>query len=548
MQDTCKIVEASHDSKVLGFVLGANNGRVNHFQSALANAQAMHEAIDLVGDSAVEVVLKSECAGVAKVVHILRATGDRLSQEALASVDESLRVSLGQSLGGDIAGNAWSQAQCPFNQGGLGWTSAADLALPAFIASRVSSRPAVVEMFAKLEAAGLGLSAQLQEVYDKRLDAASARLAATLPVDLADAVGEIIERGREQTESRWRAECGEDGPVAPTVLDPTPAVEALAAGNARPRGAVASPERDEDEPGNGGTGHKAVRLQRDLMHLKGQARTRNLMASLRIGNRQADVARLTDLLSDQQDRSWLWSINKSVDACLEPRLYSVAVRLMLGAEMVSDDALCGGCGKRVLDPCAAHATCCHGAAVTIGHNRIRDLLAMGFAVADPATSIEPAGLVASKPDLRPADILTRSVRPSGFAAIDVGVASPHAAYAGDDCLDAMRQRKLAHYGEAVLDELAAEGIEYTPALISCYGRRSTTLSRLICTAALRAARVRGLACGTAIEARWKRSVAVEVWRRAACLVLRCFPWPERCGRILGPDESEFAVSGWLPRD
>lgn len=101
-----------------------------------------------------------------------------------------------------------------------------------------------------------------------------------------------------------------------------------------------------------------------------------------------------------------------------------------------------------------------------------------------------------------------------------------------DCFDAMRQRKLCHYRDAVLNELAAEGIENTPAVISCYGRRSTTLSRLIRTAALRAARVRGLACGCAIEARWKRSMAVVFWRRAACLVLWCHPWPERCCRIL----------------
>ena len=172
---------------------------------------------------------------------------------------------------------------------------------------------------------------------------------------------------------------------------------------------------------------------------------------------------------------------------------------MLGADMADGNALCGGCGKKVLDAKCVHATCCHGAAVTIGHNRIRDVLAMGFAVADPATNIEPLGLVPSRPSLRPADILTRSVRSSGLAAVDVGVASPHAAYAGDDCLDSMRQRKLDHYGTAVLEELESEGIQYTPALISCYGRRSTTLSLLLHSATLRAARVRGLASGAAIE-------------------------------------------------
>ena len=282
------------------------------------------------------------------------------------------------------------------------------------------------------------------------------------------------------------------------------------------------------------------------MRLKGKARVRTMMAALQNENRQADLARLAELLSPEQDRSWLWSINNAVDPCLEPRLCSVAVRLMLGAELVGEDTVCGGCGKKVLDVRGYHATCCPGAAVTIGHNRIRDVLAMGFAVGDPGTVIELAGLVPSNPSLRPADILTRSARASGHVAIDVGVASPHAAYAGEDCLDAMLARKQRHYGDAVLDELSAEGISYIPALISCYGRRSTTLSSLLHSAALRAARVRGLACGAAIESRWKRSLACEVWRRAACLVLRCLPWPERSCWILGPGEAEFAASGWVP--
>ena len=186
--------------------------------------------------------------------------------------------------------------------------------------------------------------------------------------------------------------------------------------------------------------------------------------------------------------------------------------------------------------------------MAIGHNRIRDVLAMGFAVAYPSTSIEAAGLVPSNPALRPAGILTGAARPSGLAAVDVGVASPHAAHAGDDCLDSMLLRKRNHYGHAVPEELSSEGVEYPPALVSCYGRRSTTLSSLIRSAALRAARVRGLASCAAIDARWKRSLACEVWRRAACLVLRCLPWPERSCWILGRGGAEVAVSGWLPQD
>ena len=310
-----------------------------------------------------------------------------------------------------------------------------------------------------------------------------------------------MDTGREQAERRWQQTCGGIDALAPTALDPTAAEEDRTRSRLRPHGRDSETGPEADEPGSFGSAHAAASIQRSLVQLKGQAKLRSLKASLQRDNRQVDLARLAELCNPEQCRSWLWSINKAVDPCLEPRLYSVAVRLMLGVDFVSGDSSCGGCGKKILDAQASHATCCHGAAVTIGHNRIRDVLAMGFAVSDPATTIEPAGLVPSNPALRPADILTRSARESGYAAVDVGVASPHAAYAGDDCLDSMLLRKKDHYGDAVLDELSAEGISYTPALISCYGRRSTTLSSLLHSAALRAARVRGLACGAAIEAR-----------------------------------------------
>ena len=103
VRDTCKVQASTDNPKVLGVVLGSAGGRTAHFESALARAQALHKAIDSVNDPAVEVVLKSECAGVSKVMHILRATGDLVAPAELSSIDERLRVSLGTSLSGDIA-------------------------------------------------------------------------------------------------------------------------------------------------------------------------------------------------------------------------------------------------------------------------------------------------------------------------------------------------------------------------------------------------------------------------------------------------------------
>ena len=121
----------------------------------------------------------------------------------------------------------------------------------------------------------------------------------------------------------------------------------------------------------------------------------------------------------------------------------------------------------MLDAQGCHSLCCLGSESTIGHNKLRDAIALGMAVVDPSTVTEAPGLVPSRPELRPANVLTRAARPNGLAAVDVGVASPEAAGAGDDCLEAMATTKYAHYGPAVLAELREAGIEYIPATVSC---------------------------------------------------------------------------------
>ena len=76
------------------------------------------------------------------------------------------------------------------------------------------------------------------------------------------------------------------------------------------------------------------------------------------------------------------------------------------------------------------------------------------------------------------------------------------------------------------EELQAAGIEYAPATVSCVGRRSRTLSNILHVAAVKAARVRGLASHKWLLQRWHRSISVEIWRRAAAMILRCLPKPE----------------------
>jgi hypothetical protein len=250
--------------------------------------------------------------------------------------------------------------------------------------------------------------------------------------------------------------------------------------------------------------------------------------------RHADLRRLAELrASEDQERSWLWAIRRGSEPTLAPADYSLAVRAMLGATVLSQPMVCGGCGSRVMDVQGRHALCCLGAETTIGHNRLRDVIAMGLAMADPGTVVEPLGLVPSMPQLRPADVLSRAGLEQGLMAGDIGITSPEAGGAGTDCVEAMALHKKEWYGDAVLAELQAQAITYQPLVVSCFGRRSRVLTTLLRDAALRASRTRDGPTAAALLRRWQRAVACEVWRRTAAMVRRCLPRP-----AAGPEGEE----------
>ena len=133
------------------------------------------------------------------------------------------------------------------------------------------------------------------------------------------------------------------------------------------------------------------------------------------------------------NHEWLWQTAPGLGACFTPVEYVTAVRLRLGAAGPDEPAICGRCGGALLDASAAHALCCANGVV--GHNAVRDELHAAARPCDPSAEIEPLGLIPSHPTLRPADVLTSAALPGRLAALDVGVASPHAASAGDDCTE-----------------------------------------------------------------------------------------------------------------
>ena len=205
-----------------------------------------------------------------------------------------------------------------------------------------------------------------------------------------------------------------------------------------------------------------------------------------------------------------------------PVEYVTAVRLRLGGAGLEEFALCGRCVASLIDASAAHALCCANSVV--GHNSVRDELHAAASCCDPSAEIEPLGLIPSRPLLRPADILSSAALPGRLTAMDVGVASPHAAGAGADCTQSMVLIKKVFYAP-FFAELRSGGITYMPVIWSAYGRPHPDAVRVLSAIARATARRRGSHDFRVLAQRLAARVASALWRRAANMVLACWPAP-----------------------
>ena len=112
------------------------------------------------------------CA-VPRANHTLRTVPPALCREYAKAHDDAVWSSCcelfapdGVDVGADSLARA--VASLPGAAGGLGLRESSLVALPAFIASRVASRPLVVEMVSHLESAGIVSTAQCLDAYDLR--------------------------------------------------------------------------------------------------------------------------------------------------------------------------------------------------------------------------------------------------------------------------------------------------------------------------------------------------------------------------------------------
>ena len=401
---------------------------------------AKRQAIASLNHPAAELVLTRTCADVCNITYWMRCYGDRVPAETCEQFDLQLRRSLEDTLGGGLHDAAWWQATLGVKNSGLGLRTAHDSCLPAFIGSRVSARPLVESMLQQLQAAGLGTVSDLLTSYDARTDAAVSVFLESLPENARGEARLEIDYGYEAARKSWalmqsdEARSGADaifedaGRVAPSSLRQ---IGSASIGLVQDAGA-------EDAEHPFGIKFQTPRVQSWLSRIVDSVSAQGIRDHYEQLEEFFDVERLDDLRHAETDHSWLWSLSAQQGIIVEDRNEFVeAVRVRLGGGGPPATSLCTCCGQRSLDRSGAHASCCAPGESTRGHNATRDVLYEFAAPADPSAEKEPEFLIPSRPRDRPADVLTSAV-PGCVAALDVGIASPAAAAAGDDAAQAMR--------------------------------------------------------------------------------------------------------------
>ena len=205
--ETCRIRSATSAPKVLGCKLGDDEVVTNHFLDTCADAEKVREAISVLESAQCELFLQRRCLDVGKVAYLLRCNGDRVRDGALLKFDAALRGGTEDAIHGRLRDSGWVHATLGVDAGGLGMKEASVIALPAFISSRVTSRPLVEEMCRHAETEGIGTVGQCMAAYDARTQAAYTRWLGTLPAGVHDTVLAAVEAAGAAAVRRWRCWC-----------------------------------------------------------------------------------------------------------------------------------------------------------------------------------------------------------------------------------------------------------------------------------------------------------------------------------------------------
>ncbi len=509
-----KLLDSEGGATALGAPFGGAEFLHAEVQEVVAKAARTRAAIAQIDHAATEIVLTRQCADVAKLSYHLRLNGDRIQESALRAFDGDVRAAVEASLGGAVGDDSWMQACLGVTKGGLGLRSAANIALASFVASRVTSRPHVREMAGHLEEAGLATVAVVMRAYDDRTECALEALVSLLPSARGGELIDTVAAAAANSEAVW-ARLFDDEAAGP--LDDAPR-------RPGPRGIGATltpPDEDEDSehPDNSG-GSRAVRLQRLILAFMDEQHEEQLRNMHVAAGRSSAMMRLEELADPETDHAWLWHLSKHRGPVLQSDEYVEALRVRLGCAGPAEPVACALCNAALFDSAGAHAHCCSTAEATRGHHAVsREVLGVAKQL-DPSSEHEAPGLIPGT-RLRPADVLTGALG-HGLTALDVGIASPDAQHAGDDCRATMYAEKVAYYAPHG-DALGRQGIDYQPLIWSAYGRPHPRTTTILRTLSRKLARRRGCSDAERRYRRLRAAIATEIWRRAAKQVFACWP-------------------------
>ncbi len=130
-----ELLRAPLTSKALLRARSAEITTVKHLADGLDTLQS-HAALSLL----------KNCLATPKLVYLLKCSPTWRDSALLQEIDSIVRPGLESILNVEIGDDTWMQASLPVFQGGLGTRGAQDLAIPAYLASIVSTSDLVSEI------------------------------------------------------------------------------------------------------------------------------------------------------------------------------------------------------------------------------------------------------------------------------------------------------------------------------------------------------------------------------------------------------------------
>ncbi|CAK0854119.1 unnamed protein product, partial [Prorocentrum cordatum] len=449
--NACKILPPSAGAEMLGPPIGDADFVGAFVREMTHEVGQLHAALRELERPAAELVLGRCCADVAKISHFLRTVGDVVPDEVTAAFDLQQRAFVEEALSGHVSEEKSAQA----------------LARLAFVASR-----RFVEDLRRLD--GLrDLVNRAMARYDRQTQEAQRAVEAGL---LDEHVREVRELCR-----------GADAAALASFAQVSGGQASHNGGAAVPEGAAAGTV-DEDCAALRGGPHQ---LQRRMAVVCDCQRLGDLCGRFAAQGKWENLRRLKELGGPAANADWMWRPTEKHGPVVQAEMYAIALQARLGAIIVEKATVCRGCGAAILDQQACRASCCTRAEATRGHKEMRDAVFVLAQSADASAETEVEGHCPDAPTLRPADIYALSSQTGLRSTIDIGVAPPRSQYAGEDCCEAMGQRKLDSCG-AHLQALQDSGILCIPAVCSTFGRKHPATTRVLETLARRAARTHGL--------------------------------------------------------